>query len=123
MKPWFFCLQHATTAIGVDIFPETVKNPKRKESNAATTVAKLAMWHETVTMPMSRSATPAGGSDTSRSYVTKSSVTGKPLFLTHREHTNLNHSKLLSQNALFTLPVRISLVHTMRGNGVYPFKL
>lgn len=74
-------MQHATIAIGVDIFPETVKNPKRKGSNAATTVAKPVMWRETVTMPMSRSVTHAGASDTSRSYVTKSSVTGKTLFL------------------------------------------
>lgn len=62
---------HATIATGVAIFLETVKNPKRRESSVAITVAKLVTWHATVTMATSRSATPAGGLDTSRSCVTR----------------------------------------------------
>lgn len=67
---------HATIATGVAISPETVKNPKRRESSVVITAAKLVMWHATVTTAMSRSATPAVASDTSRNYVTRSSVTG-----------------------------------------------
>lgn len=74
----------AIIAIGVDIFPETVKNPKRKENNAAITVVKRVMWHVTVTMQMSRSVTRVEDSDTSRSYATKSNVTGAVRSVTSR---------------------------------------
>lgn len=61
----------ATTATGVAIFLETVKNPKRSESSVVITAVKLVMWHATVTMPTSRSATPVGALGTSRNYVTR----------------------------------------------------
>lgn len=74
----------AIIAIGVDIFQETVKNPKRKENNAAITVVKRVMWHVTVTTQMSRSVTRVEDSDTSRSYATKSNVTGAVRSVTSR---------------------------------------
>lgn len=59
----------ATTATGVATFPGTARSPKRRESSCATPVAKLATWPVTVITPMSRSATPAVGLVTSRSFV------------------------------------------------------
>jgi len=58
----------ATTATGVATFPGTARNPKKRESSCATPVVKLDTWRGTVIMLMSRSATPAVGLVTSRSF-------------------------------------------------------
>lgn len=66
----------ATTATGVVTFPGTARSRGRRGSSAATTAARPDMWPGTVNTPTSRSATPVVDLDTSRSSVTKSSVTG-----------------------------------------------
>lgn len=56
--------------------PGIARSPRRRGSKFATTVARPATWPVTVTMPTSRSATPAAASDTFRKAVRKSSATG-----------------------------------------------
>lgn len=70
-------LQPATTAEGVATSPGTARSRRRRGSRFVTTVAKLAMWPETVTTPTSRSATPAVDSGTYRKVARKSSATGR----------------------------------------------
>ncbi|KAI1890411.1 hypothetical protein AGOR_G00153440 [Albula goreensis] len=67
---------HATTVAGAVTSPGTARSPRRRGSSAATTAARPATWRATATTPTSRSATPAGGSATSRKAVKKSSATG-----------------------------------------------
>lgn len=69
--------QPATTAAGAVTSPETARSPRRSGSRCATTVARLATWRVTATMPTSRSATPVGALDTSRKAVKRSSATGR----------------------------------------------
>ncbi|KAG7478108.1 hypothetical protein MATL_G00076870 [Megalops atlanticus] len=67
---------HATIVAGVVTSPGTARSPRRRGSNAATTVARRATWHVTATTPTSRSATLVEDSVTSRKAVKKSSATG-----------------------------------------------
>lgn len=59
----------ATTVTGVVTFPGTARSLRRRESSSASAVAKLDIWPVTVTMPMSRSVTPAVALVTSRNFV------------------------------------------------------
>lgn len=70
-------MQPATTVEGVVTSPGTARSPRRRGSRSATTVAKLVMWPETVTMPTSRSVTPVAGSGTYRRAAKRSSATGR----------------------------------------------
>lgn len=66
----------AITAVEVAILRRTARNPRERESSAATTVASLATWLVTVIMQMSKSVILVGNLDTSRRTAPKSNATG-----------------------------------------------
>lgn len=67
---------HATTVAGVATSQGIARNPRRRGSKSATTVARPATWPVIVTMPMSRSVTHVEALDTFRKAARKSSATG-----------------------------------------------
>lgn len=66
----------AITAVEVAILRRTARNPRERESSAATTVASLATWLVTVIMQMSKSVILVGNLDTSRRTAPKSNAIG-----------------------------------------------
>lgn len=69
-------MKPAITAVEVAILRRTARNPRERESSAATTVANLATWLVTVIMQMSKSVILVGNLDTSRRTAPKSNATG-----------------------------------------------